>query len=221
MVTHEGVEHDFYHPLMVIDGLVVELGEFLQVEGEVATAADTTGFSMNVLSGDAAITDTLLDVMLQQNGINFNGTRIVSKSGELMDFSAILPGLPVQVGGTLEAIPSPQLLRAALVIVDTDALDVKRVTGKIVTVNDSSSLELDPDATTVCGVSYDTPDETLKVYLAQNLQIMTVTITETSSSIVPGGTLVAEKSVGMTGVCQFDGFYTGNLVIVDEQRTLP
>ena len=65
------------------------------------------------------------------------------------------------------------------------------------------------------------PGDTLTVNLAENPEVLSVTITNDSSSIVPGGTLAVGQSVGMNGVCQPGGYYTDNLVIVDEQRTLP
>ncbi len=217
VVTHEGV-HDLYHPLMVVDGLVVELGEFLRVEGEVATSVDANFFSMNVATADPVITDVMLDVMLQQGGDDFNGTRIVSKSGKLVDFSAILASRPVQVDGTMEALTSvEQLLKAALVIVDTDYRGARQLTGTVLDVNGSDSLLLDPDVDSVCGETNDM----LKVELAENLEMLTVTITNEGSKIVPDGDLAIGQSVGMNGVCQASGYYTDNLVIVDEQRTFP
>lgn len=217
VITHEGV-HDLYHPLMVIDGLVVELGEFVRVEGEVAASADANGFSMNVATADPVITDSMLDVMLQQGGDDFNGTRIVSKSGKLVDFSAILASRPVQVDGTMEAITSvEQMLKAALVIVDTDYRGARQLTGTVLDFNGSDSLLLEPDVDSVCG---DTNDM-LTVELAENLEMLTVTITDDGSKIVPGGDLAIGQSVGMNGVCQASGYYTDNVVIVDEQRTFP
>lgn len=216
VVTHEGV-HDLYHPLMVVDGLVVELGEFSRVEGEVATSANATGFTMSVSSSGPEITDSLLDVMLQQDGVGYNGTRVVSKSGKLINYSAIQAGRFVQVDGVPEGASNDQLLKAALVIVDTDNPGAKQLTGTILTVDGSDSLVLDPDVDSVCGMMTDM----LTVNLAEDLEMLTVTITDDSSEIAPGGAPAMGQSVGMNGVCQGGGYYTDNLVIVDEQRTFP
>ena len=216
LVTHEGV-HDLYYPLMVVDGLVVELGDFSRAEGEVATSADTSGFSMDVSSSSPEITDSLLDVMLQQDGVDFNGTRVVSRNGKLMNYSIIQAGRFVQVDGVPEGTNDDQLLKAALIIVDTDDSGAKQLTGTILMLNGSDSLVLDPDVDSVCGLVTDM----LTVYLDENLDILTVTITDDGSEIVPGGTPAMGQAVGMNGVCQGSGYYTDNLVIVDEQRTFP
>ena len=172
---------------------------------------------MSIASADPVITDSLLDVMLQQDGVDFNGTRVVSRSGKLMNYSIILAGRFVQVDGVPEGTNNDQLLKAALVIVDTNDPAAKQLTGTILTVNGTDSLVLDPDVDSVCGMMTDA----LTVNLAEDLEMLTVTITDDSSEIVPGGTPAMGQSVGMNGVCQGSGYYTDNLVIVDEQRTFP
>jgi len=77
-------DNDPYYPLMQLDALVVELGDFLQVEGLVAVDADTDGFDMTVSSDAPTITDSTLTVMFQPGDAEVNGTRIVSKSGEIL-----------------------------------------------------------------------------------------------------------------------------------------
>ena len=80
LVTHQGPQVDRHHPFMKVDGLAVELGEFLQVEGEVATDADTSSFSMTVSAGGPIITADTLGVTLQGSTDAINGTRILSKN---------------------------------------------------------------------------------------------------------------------------------------------
>jgi hypothetical protein len=86
---------------------------------------------------------------------NINGTRFVSKDGEILQAYEVREPLPVKVDGTLQLIPaSDPILMAALVIVDKGALNAEQVTGRILSVN-SDYIYLDPDMDTVCGVTTD------------------------------------------------------------------
>ena len=207
-----------YYPLLQLDALAAELGKFLQVEGTVAVDADMTGFAMNVSSGGPVITDSTLTVMYQpllypdQPGIN--GTRIVSKSGVLLLPLDVKEPLPIQVDGTLELIQGADpMLRAALVIIDKAALGVEQITGVLLSVG-TNTLVLAPDADTVCGVA----TSQLMVNLTSDVDILTVTITDLSSVIAPGGTLEVGQTVGMNGICDVASYQTDNIVIVDDQR---
>jgi len=208
-----------YYPLLSLEALVAELGDFLQVEGTVAVNADLEGFEMNVSMGSPVITDSTLAVIYQpddadSDGKRINGTRIVSKSGVLLDPLDTKVPLPVQVDGTLQLMKdSDPMLKAALVIIDKGTPGAEQVTGVIQSVG-TNTLELTPEADTVCGVY----TSLLTVELAANLEILTVTITEESSEIKPDGTLMAEQMVGMNGTCELTGYQTDNVVIVDDQR---
>jgi hypothetical protein len=203
-----------YYPLLHLEALVAELGDFLQVEGTVAVDADVTGFAMTVSAGGPVITDSPLAVMYQPGGTNINGTRIVSKSGVLLNPLDVKELLPVQVDGTLQLMMSiDPMLKAALVIIDKGALGVEQVTGVIQMVG-INSVVLVPDADTVCGVA----TSQLMVDLTSDVKILTVTITDFSSVIVHGGTLKTGQTVGMNGTCEVTGYQTDNVVIVDDQR---
>jgi len=203
-----------YYPLLHLEALVAELGDFLQIEGTVAVDADVTGFEMTVSSGGPVITDSTLAVMYQYGGVNINGTRIVSKSGVLLNPLDVKEPLPVQVDGTLQLMEGiDPMLKAALVIIDKGALGVEQVTGVILSVG-TNTLVLAPDADTVCGVA----TSQQMVDLASNLEILTVTITDVRSVIAPGGTLEPGQTVGMNGTCEVTGYQTDNVVIVDDQR---
>jgi hypothetical protein len=201
-----------YYPLLQLEALVAELGEFLQVEGTVAEDAIEAGFPMTVSSGGPLIISDTLDVMYQLGDTGINGTRIVSKSGKLLGPLDVKKFLPVQVDGT----DGGSMLKAALVILDKAALGTEQVTGVIESVDtDSLLLALDPDVSTVCGVT----DSMLEVALTNNLEVFTVTITSDSSLIEPGGTLKANQTVGMNGICEGIDYKTDNVVIVDDQRS--
>ena len=201
-----------YYPLLQLEALVAELGQFLQVEGTVAEDAIETGFPMTVSSGDPLIISDTLDVMYQSGDTDINGTRIVSKSGVLLGPLDVKKFLPVQVDGT----DGGPMLKAALVILDKAALGTEQVTGVIESVDtDSLLLALDQDVSTVCGVT----DSMLEVTLTNNLEVFTVTITSDSSTIEPDGTLVAGQTVGMNGICEGIDYKTDNVVIVDDQHS--
>lgn len=203
-----------YYPLLHLEALVAELGNFLQVEGTVAVDADVTGFEMTVSAGGPVITDSTLAVMYQPGGTNINGTRIVSKSGVLLNPLDVKEPLPVQVDGTLQLMEGiDPMLKAALVIIDKGALGVEQVTGVILSVG-TNTLVLAPDADTVCGVA----TSQLMVDLTSDVKILTVTITDFGSVIAPGGTLEPGQTVGMNGTCEVTGYQTDNVVIVDDQR---
>jgi len=215
LVTHDGVVKDRHHPLMAVDALAVELGTFLQVEGAVATDASIAGFDMTVASGGPVITSDTLAVLFQQGDPGVNGTRIVSKSGELLQPTQVVVPLPVQVDGTLELVTgSDPLLKAALVILDKAVAGTEQVTGEVLTVG-ADSLTLAPDDPAVCN---DVATSELFVSLLPDLKILTVTITQDASQVEPGGVLIAGQNVGMNGRCEPGGYATDNVVIVDDQR---
>jgi hypothetical protein len=200
-----------YYPLLHLEALVAELGKFLTVEGTVAADAVKEGFPMNVSAGGPVITDSTLAVMYQPGTKDINGTRIVSKSGVLLDPLDVKKYLPVQVDGTLQLMGSSDpMLKAALVILDKGALGVKQVTGKILEVY-ADSLLLNPDVDTVCGVT-----GPITVGLSNDLEILTVTITDANSEIAPGGMLEDGQTVNMNGTCEGTNYQTDNIVGIIE-----
>lgn len=212
VVTHDGLKKDPHHPLMVLDTLVVERGEFLQVEGDVATDADVDGFTMNLAQGAPIIVGDPLSVLLQKGETpDINGTRIVSKAGVLLEVADILATLPVQVDGVLDI--DTDMLKAALVILDTDVLGAEQVTGEILSV-ETDSITVNPEAGQVCGIN----TEQLLVNLSEALDILTVVITDDGSEIIRGGELEVGQNIGMNGSCDSSGYETDNIVIVDDQR---
>jgi len=212
---------DEYYPLLHFDALVAELGKFLQVEGAVVDVG-SAGFEMTVSSArtippsdPVTIDSSTLDVILQPGdaGFGINGTRIVSKSGELLGPEDIEKFQSVQVDGVPESNNS--LLKAALVIIDKAALGIERVTGVVASVdNDSLFLVPDEGVSPVCGVA----TSLLEVVLANNLDIFTVSITNDSSVIAPGGTPGVDQTVGMNDKCVGTSYYIDNVVIVVDQR---
>ena len=211
-------DHDYdkskaYYPLLYLEALIAESGDFKQIKGQVEalnTPVDT-GFFMAPSSGTDSL-EVMYESPLYPTQADINGTRIVSKSGKLLEPADIEIFVPVQIDSTPGDTPSQ--LKAALVIVDQSALDNEQVTGVILSLN-TSILELKPDAVPVCGASTDP----IMVDLINPLKILTVIITNNGSEILPGGILRVDQTVGMNGSCVFGGNYTtDNVVIVDDQR---
>ena len=74
---------------MELKALVAELGAFLTLNGDVTEDADSSGFYMDVRTGEPILTDSPIGVVLQGAPAGGNGTRIVSKSGLLLDYNSI------------------------------------------------------------------------------------------------------------------------------------
>jgi hypothetical protein len=214
LVDQDGVVNDRYHPWMEVEALVVESGEFLQVEGEVSSAADEGGFAMSVTDGDNGMSEGALDVMLQSGDANINGTRIVSKTGDLLDYTDITAPRSVQVDGVLDMASSETMLKAALVIVDTATEESDQITGSVVSIG-ATGFVLSPEEDSVCGIA--TTD--LSVRYADDVDFLTVVITDTVSEISPGGVLEVGQNVGINGYCSAEGYIAENIVILDDQRT--
>ena len=81
LIDENGVVVVDHRPRLALDGLAVETGSFAQVYGAVAVDATEAGFTVNAPD---AMTVTL------QNPMGYNGTRILSKAGELLDYTSIL-----------------------------------------------------------------------------------------------------------------------------------
>jgi len=202
-----------YYPLLYIEALIAESGKFDQFKGKVEMLNNPvdTGFSMAPSSGTDSL-NVMYEPPLYPIQADVNGTRIVSKSGELLEPEDIEMFLPVQVDGTPDAM-DPLLINAALVIVDKSALDTEQVTGVIQSLG-IDTLELAPDEYP-CGAVTDP----FMVDLINPLDILTVIITDGGSEIFPGGILRVGQAAGMDGSCEFTGNYqTDNVVIIDDRR---
>lgn len=190
-----------HRPRLSLDGLAVEIGDFVQVYGSTATDATMDGFTLNA-------PDTMA-VMLQ-NPAGYKGTRILSKEGVLLDYTAVVVPRLLKLDG----VPiSPAELKAAVVIVDTDMQGQATASGTIGSLSSGGFILIPEAATSSCGVSGD-----LSVQLAADTTVTTVTITGTLVDISPGGILAAGQSVGVSGLCGGAGLSATSVVIVDDQR---
>ncbi|MCU7798338.1 MAG: DUF4382 domain-containing protein [Candidatus Thiodiazotropha sp. (ex Myrtea spinifera)] len=191
-----------HRPRLALDGLAVEMGVFSQAYGTAATDADINGFTMH--------TPDIVTVDLQ-DPTGFNGTRILSKDGEILDYTAILIPRALKVDGVQTTPLDP--FKAAVVIVDTDMdgrVAAAGTIGGLVT----GGFTLIPEAgTTPCGVTGD-----LTVLLSPDAAVTTVTITNTTVDVSPGGVLEAGQEIGVSGQCGTDSLTADTVVIVDDQR---
>ncbi|MCU7842570.1 MAG: DUF4382 domain-containing protein [Candidatus Thiodiazotropha sp. (ex Monitilora ramsayi)] len=191
-----------HRPQLGLEGLAVEMGRFSQVHGIVVTDADANGFTMNA-------PDTL-DVVLQ-SPVGFNGTRILSKSGQLIDYTAILVRRALKVDGVQQTLSDP--LKAAVAIVDTEMDGRVAASGEVGGLITGGFILLPEAGTTPCGVSGD-----LTILLAPDAAVTTVTITESTVDVSPGGVLASGQEVGVSGQCGADSLSADTVVIVDDQR---
>ncbi|MCU7946268.1 MAG: hypothetical protein KZQ72_06440, partial [Candidatus Thiodiazotropha sp. (ex Cardiolucina cf. quadrata)] len=205
LIDDEGAIVRDHRPRMAIDGLAVEMGEFSQHEGVVSSDADTQGFTMEAEPAD------LLSVELQ-SPTGFNGTRILAKNGELLDYTSIIVPRLLQVDGV--ELTATDSLKAAVIIVDqSDSSSMAVAEGTVASVQTGGFI-LSPEAgTTPCGVVGD-----LVVSLTDDVTITTVTITDDTADVMPDGVLEAGQSVALNGICEAGGLTADKLVIVDDQR---
>jgi hypothetical protein len=204
LINDQGAVVVDHRPQIALDGLAVEMGPFVQAYGSAETGVTADNFTLTLGSGNQT-------VMLQPSTSGINGTRILSKSGELLDSSAIVAPRALKVDGVLLSDPGP--LNAAVVIVDTDMDGMVAASGTIGS-QVTGGFVLVPEAgSTPCGVSGD-----LTVLLGTDASVTTVSITNTTVEVSPGGLLASEQSVALSGVCGADSLTAKTVVIMDDQR---
>ncbi|MCU7905519.1 MAG: DUF4382 domain-containing protein [Candidatus Thiodiazotropha sp. (ex Epidulcina cf. delphinae)] len=204
LIDEEGVIIRDHRPRMALDGLAVEMGDFSRVEGAVAADADAQGFTMTTEAAEPLAVEL-------QNPVGYNGTRIITKHGELLDYTAITVLRLLQVDGV--RLPAPDSIKAAVVIVDTSNNSQMAAEGSVASV-ETDGFILTPEAgSTPCGVVGD-----LLVTLAERVNVTTLIITDDTVDIIPDGEVEAGQSVGVKGVCEAGGLTASYLVIVDDRR---
>ncbi|MEJ2455614.1 MAG: DUF4382 domain-containing protein [Candidatus Thiodiazotropha sp.] len=190
-----------HRPRLALDGLAVETGAFTQAYGSANGDATMDEF---LLEAGSSITVAL------QNPSGYNGTRILTKEGGLLDYTAILSGRMLKLDGVMTSATN---LKAAVVIVDTDMQGLTAASGTIGSTSTGGFILIPETGTTPCGVSGD-----LAVQLATDASLTTVVITDTLVDVSPGGILETGQSVSVSGVCGTDSLTASTVVIVDDQR---
>jgi hypothetical protein len=201
LMNDQGVVEVDHRPRLILNGFAVETGSFAQVYATVATAVTAGRFDLSIADPRT--------VLLQQPA-GFNGTRILSKSGDLLDESAIQVGRALKLDGV---VLSTGELNAAVVIVDTDTLGVTAASGAIGSLTSSGFILVPEAGTTPCGVSGD-----LSVVMDADTTVTTVTIEPTLVDVSPGGLLEAGQSVAASGLCGAASLSADSVVVVEDLR---
>jgi hypothetical protein len=90
LIDDQGAVEVDHRPRLALDGLAVETGAFAQVYGNAVTDATADGFTLNA-------PDPMTVVL--QNPTGYNGTRILSKEGAVLDYRAIVVTRGLKVRG--------------------------------------------------------------------------------------------------------------------------
>ena len=217
VIDHRGRIVLDHRVLLTVSAVAIELGDFLQVDGVVATPPDFGVFRMNVPLGEPIATDVPLSVALQPAPVGGNGTRIVSKSGELLFHTDLTAGAPLSVDGVLVAASNLFGLRSAVVVVDVEnTVATQRVGGTVVNLAFSAVVVDAPTtADNACGGGRG------QVLVQTDLATtyLTVTVTDDSSTTSAGGVLANGQVVNAYGRCESGSvLHARQVVIIDDQR---
>ena len=201
LIDSQGIVVTDHRPRLVLNGLAVETGSFAQVYAAAATEFTADQFDLNI-----ADTQT---VLLQQPA-GFNGTRILSKAGDLLDVSAIQVDRMLKLDGVVQGTGE---LLGAVIIVDTDTLGLTAASGILGSLT-SNGFIMQPEAgTTPCGISVDLP-----VVMGTDTTVTTVTIEPTLVDVSPGGILQIGQDVAVSGVCGAGSLSANSVVVVEDLR---
>ena len=176
-----------------------------------STAGAGDGFNMTVVPGQSYASTDPLPVVLQPAPAGGNGTKILSRSGEVLTSDDISTEDIVTVDGVLSG-PNPLFLNSALVIVDADALNKDIATGTIDRVG-GNSLLLEADSF-VCE-----PGTGPGFYVVNfNATTDIYEVTESSSSIegefVGSDELAIGQRVDISGECINNELLADTIVIL-------
>lgn len=213
VVDHNGLVRDPNRPVIILDALVIEEGEFLVAEGAALENADSSGVSISPTLGSSILVDSL-DISFQEGELGVNGTRLVSKKGQLLSYESIVADTLVQVDGVLDvSIETDANLRAALVIIDSEGLSQDTLTGTVTSVEDNAVL-INVDSDTVCGVSL----TVFELDLHKEFDALSVTITEDASEVSSTVNFEEGFGVGINGFCNGAIFEPQSVVLIHDLR---
>ena len=205
VVGHFSRYEDDERDYPVVDALVVELGGFLDLDATVASAASDIRFNMNVDRDQGIQTDGALPVALQSAPDGGNGTKILTRSGELLSSEDIIPPRRVVVDGVLIQSDT-DFLNSSLVMVDTpDDAGNDEAEGIIDSV-EPDRLLLDADAfpcESGAGSFVVSFDSSTIVYLS----------TESGGEFVDSGSLAPRQEVDISGTCKDTTLAAGTIII--------
>ena len=201
LINDQGVVVVDHRPRLHLNGFAVETGPFAQVYAMADTLVTAGQFDLNIADPKT--------VLLQQP-TGFNGTRILSKSGDLLDESAIQVGRALKLDGV---VLSSGELNAAVIIVDTSSLGVTAASGTIGSLTTDGFILIPETGTTPCGVSGD-----LSVVMDADTSVTTVTIEPSLVDVSPGGVLEVGQDVSASGLCGTASLSANTVVVVEDLR---
>jgi hypothetical protein len=186
-------DHDD-HDYPVVDALVVELGGFLDLDGTVASGASDIRFNMNVDPSEGIQTEGALPVALQPAPVGGNGTKILSRSGEPLSSTEIIPSRQVMVDGVL-ILSDPDFLNSSLVIVDTSDDTGKEEASGIIERVGADSLLLAAD-------SFPCESGVGSFIVSFNTHTVVYLSTKTGGRFVDTSSLAPRQEVDISGSCE-------------------
>lgn len=200
--------------LLTIDARVVQLGDHLRLMGTVEAPVDVDQFPVLLEPDQAVHGGQALDVLLQAAPVGGNGTRILSTTGDALSPEDIQTADPVTVDGVL-VLADPDVLRAALVIVDLRLAEEALATGTVIAIRRSA-------LTIVTAQNPCDPDgDSLRVVSDDSTSYVTLSLTDEASTTDLGGDVVRGDAVSVTGLCESDGSFTADtLIVIDDRRAI-
>jgi hypothetical protein len=216
VIDHDGHVVLDRRGLFTMEAVAIHLGDFLQVDGTTTDGFAGGFFSMAVAPGEAISSTTPIDVALQPAPAGGNGTRIVSNSGTWLPATAIASDLDISVDGILVSANGTVTLRSTLVVVGEPTALTRRLTGQVIALGLTS-------ATVRANRAEENPCANAPGDVVGNLnsatRYLTVTITETTSTTMMGGTLATDQSVDVYGRCtSATTMAVDQVVIIDDRR---
>ena len=218
VIDHDGQILLDRRGLMLVDAIAVEHGSFIQVDGDVDTIVVVDEFTMNISPGEPVVSDVSFPVRLQDAPAGGNGTRIISKTGELLAADEIDEEENITVDAVLiyDAIDDAYL-RSSIIVLDNSGTSVQRLTGTVTNAVTGNVIvtaptgEDNPCSNTAGDVTVAVDVET---------SFLTLIITDTSSDTEMGGELNENQRVDVYGSCELSGiFHADQIIITDDLRS--
>ena len=193
-------DNSFHHELEDLELLaaVVELGAegtFRRLDGEAQTGVGGDDrFTMSIDPGQGFVTGTDVEVQIQE------GTLIINRFGETLDVSDIGLGVPMKVDGVLDISVEPDVLYAALIVIDTDTNRLTKLSG---------TLGANPDGG--CGFNLVTAGGDRSI--SYNTYTRAYVVSTSGSEAVDVADLPSEVSADVFGVEASDGCFAAETII--------
>jgi len=179
---------------------VIELGPegtFLTLNGTAQSSVDVDDrFTLAVEAGQGFVAGTELTVQVQ------DGTKVIDRQGNLLSVADISLGDVVAVDGVLDISADPDLLYAALIVLDMDAASRTSLSGTVAT---------NPDGSCGLTVSTATGDRSVRT---TDADVYLVSSTGTSGSEpISVSDLMSGQQVDVYGVEATDGCFDADLIL--------